>query len=290
MMQSRLFIRIVNKNREAYFLKIITLAVAFACSTLIILFSLNEFGYDEFHHDSNSVFRVLEKNTGESFSGNRLSTIIPSKVFESLKSNTDSLVVSRVKIMNELSIFTEKGVSHHQKIHAADFTLTTIFSFDLVDGSFENFNGNKTIILSASAAQQYFGTTTITGKTLKIQSVGDTVLFTVAAVFKDYPQNSHEAFHAFIRFDSHAIEALGFNAEESGVYGKTLHTSPLYGNFLMRSGDLAYTFQPLPEIYFGPRVTGEDAQHGDSYSIIILISMTSLIMFLALTNFVNLTT
>src|SRR5687767_3842802 len=117
--QSRLFLRIINKNREIYFLKILILAVAFACSTLIILFSLNEFGYDEFHHDANSIFRVLQRNNNESFSGNRLSVSIPPTIFNSLKSKSDSLILSQVKILKEVSVFTKQGVSHHQKVHAA---------------------------------------------------------------------------------------------------------------------------------------------------------------------------
>jgi ABC-type antimicrobial peptide transport system permease subunit len=53
---------------------------------------------------------------------------------------------------------------------------------------------------------------------------------------------------------------------------------------------MTYSLQPLPQLYFGPRTLGEDARHGDSYSLIILICITSLIFFLALTSFVNLTT
>ena len=288
--QSRLFLRIIKKNREIYFLKILTLAVAFACTTLITLFSLNEFGYDEFHGNVNSVFRVLQRNNNESFSGNRLSASIPPNIYNSLKSNSDSLIVSRMKIMNELSIFTKHGVSHHQKIHAADSAITSIFSFDVLSGSIQEFNNDNTAIVSATAAKQYFGTTDAVGQFIHIQSVGDAVQLRVAAVFKDYPKNSHEAFNLFIRFDSHHIQTLGFNPKESGVYGRMILGKPEYTKIILPSKDLVYKLQPISEIYFGPRVTREDAQHGDSYSILVLISITSLILFLALTSFVNLTT
>ncbi|HKZ36287.1 MAG TPA: ABC transporter permease, partial [Chryseolinea sp.] len=51
-----------------------------------------------------------------------------------------------------------------------------------------------------------------------------------------------------------------------------------------------YKFQSISEIYFGPRVLGDDAKHGDHYSIIILICITFLCLFLALSSFINLTT
>lgn len=192
--------------------------------------------------------------------------------------------------MNELSLFAGQGVSHHQKVHAADSVITSIFSFAILKGSINEFNKGNSALLSATAAHQYFGTQDAVGQTIKLQSVGDTVLLKVVAVFQDYPQNSHEKFNVFIGFDSQHIQTLGFNPEESGVYGKTLLGNPVYSKPVLSANDLAYKLQPITEIYFGPRVTGEDAQHGDQYSILILISITSLILFLALSSFVNLTT
>ena len=59
LIHTQLFLRIIAKSREVYFLKIVTLAIAFACSTLILLFTFHEFGHDKFHKDYSSIFRVL---------------------------------------------------------------------------------------------------------------------------------------------------------------------------------------------------------------------------------------
>ncbi|MBK7651764.1 MAG: hypothetical protein IPJ20_14980 [Flammeovirgaceae bacterium] len=127
MFQSRLFVRIISKNREVYLLKIITLAIAFASSTLIILFSFNEFGYDRFHKDSKSIFRVLQRNNREDFSGNRLSVKIPLSVYSRLASvSRDSLTISRIKIMNGVSVVSQQPI-HDKKVHAADTSLLDIF-------------------------------------------------------------------------------------------------------------------------------------------------------------------
>ena len=113
----------------------------------------------------------------------------------------------------------------------------------------------------------------------------DTLRYTVAAVFKDFPENSHEEFSIFVSFDRTSVERLGFDAGKTGLYGRSLHsdleqlTSRVAS--LVNSGDLLYSAQPLPEIYFGPRVSGEDSSHGDSYSVFILICITALILFLA---------
>lgn len=295
---SRLFARIMSRNREVYILKIVTLAVAFASSVLIILFSLNEFGFDRFHKDSRKVFRILKKNNDEKFSGNRLSAKLPSEIFARIKSDyKDSLIVSRVKIMNKVTVIaTDKKPLYDQKIHASDAGIVDIFSFEFIDGNFRHFceSNEYLAILSSRAAKEYTGTFHAAGKKIKIYTLKDTVEVTVAAVFKDFPKNSHENFNVFIRFNDNAITALNFNPKESGVYGRTQKENPRHYNISDSESTIhakiTYSLQPLPELYFGPRVIGEEARHGDSYSVIILICIASLILFLSLSSFVNLTT
>src|SRR4051812_33332255 len=103
--QLKLFLRIISKNKEAYLLKVITLTVAFWCSILVILFALNEFGFDRSGANADSVCRILQRNSNAEYSGNRLSNRIPSEVFQTISSiHPDSLIASRVKVMNEVSV------------------------------------------------------------------------------------------------------------------------------------------------------------------------------------------
>lgn len=291
MFQSRLFVRIISKNKEVYLLKIITLAIAFASSTLIILFSFNEFGYDRFHKDSKSVFRVLQRNNREDFSGNRLSVKVPISVYSRLASvDSDSLIISRVKILNGISVVSQQPI-HDKKVHAIDTSLLGIFSFVPIDGEIKNFRNNKnSALLSEKAALQFFGTTHASGKSFDIYTLSDTLSYQVAAVFQNFPSNSHEDFDVFIPFEVNQLKSLSFNPDEFGIYGKLNTDNPLVIESTLSSADKSYRLQRLPEIYFGARVVGEDARHGDEYSVLILICITGLILFLAVTNYINLTT
>jgi hypothetical protein len=133
--QTRLFLRIIAKSREAYFLKIITLAIAFACATLILLFSISEFGYDKFHRKYDLVFRVLQRNNSESYIGNRFSNKIPFDVFNVLKSiNSDSLITSRVKLLDKVDVLAGDQLFNDCKIYAADPDISNIFSFGIKHG------------------------------------------------------------------------------------------------------------------------------------------------------------
>jgi putative ABC transport system permease protein len=289
--QTRLFLRVIFRNREVYFLKIITLGIAFACSTLILVFSINEFGYDRFHKNYRQVFRVLQRNNSESYNRNRLSSQIPITVFQSLKS--DPLIVARIKFLNGVNVFAGDRHIRNSSAHAADPEIGDIFSFDVIHGALNEFRENKgTLIISSSRANQYFGTTNAVGRNLQLFAFADTINYKVVAVYQDFPENSHEEFQMFLHFDSASIETLNFNYAESCIYGRQTNTGTIEQSTqsFMTIGDLSYRTQPISEIYFGPRVLGEDAMHGDEYSIIILLCIVVLILFLALTSFINLTT
>ena len=59
-------------------------------------------------------------------------------------------------------------------------------------------------------------------------------------------------------------------------------------NQLFSDSSSTYKLQPVREIYFGPRVVGENTRHGDFYCVMILGCIAVLIVVLATTNFVNL--
>jgi putative ABC transport system permease protein len=294
---SKLFARIILRSREVYVLKITTLSIAFAASALVTLFSLNEFGYDQLHKNPDSVFRILQKNMDDQHSGNRLSANIPAEIVSQLrKAPHDSLLISRIKIMNEVTVVSRDIVFRDQKVHAADPSIKDIFSFKILEGNVDQFGFSvgPVVLLSSSAARKYFSTNASPGETIKLFCFGDTVKATVAAIFNDFPHNTHEDFDVFISYDPGTISALNFNPEQTGIYGRTQKRNSSQWetsiNKFSATSNITYRFQPLPEIYFGPRVLNEDARHGDNYSVVILISISGLILFLALTTFVNLTT
>lgn len=289
----RLFARLISKNREPYLLKVLTISIAFASSILIVLFSLHEFSFDHSFGNAKDIFRVVQKNLEAEHSGNRLSVKIPSDFIHTMESDRyrDSLLIARIKIMNSVTLNIENKTFVDQKIHAVDPAITRIFSLDIVNGSIEGFEDSPEIVamVSARAAENYTGTLEATGKKIKLYTFGDTITVRIAAVFNTFPTNTHEDFDVLLAWNALAIRGLNFNADETGVYGRTITAAPAHYQFPVKNS-LQYSFQPLPAIYFGPKMLGEEARHGDRYSVIILICMASLILFLALTSFVNLTT
>ena len=188
---SALFARILSRNRDVYFLKVATLAVAFAASIVVILFSIHEFGYDTHHKDADHLFRVLANNTDEDYTGNRLSTTVPQPVLENLRDRfSDSVTLSRVKVLNNVTVIDQSNHSMNgQRLYAADPTIANIFSFDMAAGSLLNFSSsqNPVAIASTTAASRYFGDRSAVGETLRLTTFGDTLDVLVVAVFNDFP-------------------------------------------------------------------------------------------------------
>lgn len=289
---SGLFIRIISRNGDVYFLKIITLAIAFATSLVVILFSMHEFGYDTSHKDADQVYRLLTRNTDKDYPGNRLSALIPNVVLKNISQSLgDRLTVSRVKALNKVTMLDPDGrVFHDQSIYAADPSIHGIFSFDVVEGKIEDFVGSRNVVAIASkrARSRYFENQPAVGSSIRLTTFGDTINVVVVAVFDDFPSNTHEDFDFFISYDPAAISTLNFDGEQSGAYARA--ADDLSPNSLAGAIDdhSEYLVQPIGEIYFGPRVASEESRHGDSYTMAILICIVFLIFLLAICSFVNL--
>ncbi|HZB14680.1 MAG TPA: FtsX-like permease family protein [Chryseolinea sp.] len=292
-LHSRLFVRILSRSSDVYVLKVFTLAVAFATSILVVLFSIHEYGYDTHYKDPDRLFRILFRNTEMDYAGNRLSSSIPLDVLQGIgKKLSDCAIISRVKSLKDVSLMASGQSFYNQRIYAADTTIDKIFSFEVVHGNIESFmkTSGAVAMMSKSKASQYFGDKSAVGKAIRLITFGDTLTVAVTTVFNDFPSNSHESFDFFIRYDSSNITLLNFDPDQSSVYARfspTIRCSSWTG---MTNDSTECLLQPVKDIYFGPRVLHEEARHGDMYSMSILICIVSLIFVLALCSFVNLST
>jgi putative ABC transport system permease protein len=292
---SSLFIRILSRSTDVYLLKVVTLAVAFYTGIVATLFSIYEFRYDAGYEDPDQVFRVLAHNTDKDYSGNRLSASMADTVLRRIANGVSSGdYVSRVKAMNKVTVINGHDQPvYDQKVYAADSTINRIFSFDVVDGDINSFTRSNEVvaIASRSAASRYFGDRYSAGKTIRLTTFGDTLTVPVVAVFNDFPPNTHEDFDIFVSYDGSAIAALNFNPHLTGAYARLASSKAISSSYVaINDGHWEYLFQPVRDIYFGPRVLSEEARHGDLYSMIILICIVSLIFLLAICSFVNLST
>lgn len=284
-----LFARLYREQAGTYTLKLVSLAIAFACSILVGSFATREFTVNSMQPDD--IVRVLHRNNTENYPRNRLSDRIPKAAHDVLRSSVTS---SRVKVLEQLTVSNGNKSLSKIPFHAADTSVINVFDFDFIDGTIPPLSNGPTVLLSSSAAKQLFGNTEASDKILLASTISDTLYVKVAGVYADWT-NCHEEFSAFLFLDHQQLQALGYTPTDFGVYARLLVPAladSLASRMTIATGeaDVSYHFQPLKEIYFGPRVLGESARHGDLYSVWILLCISGLIAFLAITNYANLTT
>jgi putative ABC transport system permease protein len=287
-----LFLRLFRAQWGIYSLKLVSLAIAFACTILVVAFASKEFDVNESQPNSGQIVRVIRRNDAIDYNRNRLSDRIPVKVQKIISSvSGDSIEWCRVTVLEQV-IATGTKRLRGTPFHAVDPSVINVFDFDIAHGDLANFDKGS-ILLSSSSAIALFGNEASAGQRVDIATTKDTVALTVAAVFRDW-KNMHEKFQVLLANEGTA-RRLGYTDSASAMYGRThasLDLDALATNIATKSAeqDISYRLQPLREIYFGPRVTGENARHGDSYSVWILICISSLILLLAISNYANLTT
>jgi hypothetical protein len=87
-----------------------------------------------------------------------------------------------VKLLDKVNVLAGDQFFNVSKLYAVDPDIRKIFSFDILNGSLKEFQEKeRTVILSSSVSNKYFGTNQSQGKKIRISTLGDTLLFTVAA-------------------------------------------------------------------------------------------------------------
>jgi putative ABC transport system permease protein len=98
--------------------------------------------------------------------------------------------------INPLVTYGEKQFTEKSFL-CVDSTFLQIFSFPVLSGDPHSLDNRDNIVVTASAAKKYFGTTDAIGKVLR---VNDTKNYTVGAIVSDPPGNSQVQFDFLINF------------------------------------------------------------------------------------------
>jgi len=194
------------KHRVFSIINIAGLSFSVAFCLLVFFYISDEQSYDKFHEKKDRLFRVEMGNTGLS-----LNQQPPRHLFSFLTKDNDvknRLVfplivgpdmqqtfpeiksVTRFQSQGDELVKVDNHVYKQKNIIIADYNFFSNFSFHLKKGNAKAaFSTPQSIVISESAAKQYFGKEDPMGKTISLVS-GAPRLFTVAGVAEDAPSNS----------------------------------------------------------------------------------------------------
>lgn len=306
--------RSLVNNKVYSLLNIFGLAISLACFLLVTLYVIDELSYDRYHDKADRIYRINSDITlGES----QKLPFTSDMMGAALKQDYPQ-VEEYVRIYNSNgSKLIKKGTEYIKevKVAHADSTFFKVFSLPLVAGDPASaLKGPKTVVLSESAAQKYFGTTNILGETLEtVQGTS----YNVTGVMKDIPPNSHFNFDFIFSMDNDIYNFGNFLSHNFHTYlllGKGVNPKEIEGKFdeyfdrylqpiakqilninsreeFEAAGNtLKYTLFPLTKIHLHSDRSMEIRPGGNIQYVYIFSAVALFILLIACINFMNLST
>lgn len=315
----KLGFRNLTKRKEHTLINIFGLSLGLTSALLIHLYTEYELSYDKSYSDSEVTFKMIQEvTTPES---TQKYTSVPYALIE-IMVNDYPEVKSGTTLAgpyNSQLLFYENEEGERVKtlengVVLADSNFFKVFDLKILKGNPAHaLKAPNSVVLTESAALRFFGKIDVIGK--PIEPAGKNSI--VTAVCEDPPGNSHLSFNYLVSSTSIkwlSIEKFNLNSahcyfkleDETAAHplnqklpklvnkyvfkeiAKTRHTS--IDAYREAGNNIKYSLIPLESIYLHPDNPGGFKAGGSSITIQILSIVASLILGIAIINFINLTT
>ena len=296
-------------------INIIGLSVGIAATLIIIIYIVDELGYDKFHTDANRIYRVgfTGRLQGNEFSGAVTSAPLAEAMQREIPDVAEVVRFGRWRTMPisfEEKAFTEKNVL------VADSNFFKFFSFPVVEGNVESFlKGTNKAVITESVAKRYFGDENPIGKLL-LRGAEKTAT-EVTGVVKDAPYNSHIPFDIILSGESWnymkdpqwlsnnlytyvklqpAGNAENVKTQLNNFVEKYVgaQLEPIIGmtfeQFIEQGSKVGFFIQPMLDIHLKSSLQEELLPNGNIQYLYIFGAVAAFIILIACINFMNLST
>ena len=303
----RTAIRYLIKRKTYSLINVIGLAIGIASFIMIMLYVMDELGYDRYHERADDIYRIAQIYDFEGVGENSAS--LPFPLAFTLKNDFPGLVENICRIFNfqAPSSLIEYGEMkfNERRFFFADSTFFEIFNHRFIQGdpatALDEINS---VVITESMARKYFGDEDPMGMILKFEEVAP---LKVSGVIADVPTQSHFIF-----------DFMGSMASVKGAYGgrlpKTWVWNPCWTYMVLAKGakpemleekfpafiekyfydaekdNVTLYLQALTDIHLESRIDYEIEQNSNSSYIFILSSIAIFLLLIAAINFMNLST
>ncbi|MBN1940040.1 MAG: ABC transporter permease [Candidatus Aminicenantes bacterium] len=294
-------LRKIRRQKGYAFINIAGLAVGLACSILMMLWIAEETGFDRFHRDGDSIYRLITEARNENAS--ILDARAPTPAAPALKDEFPEVAdFCRFRTNNNYGVRLGDQVSFTEVIGIADPSFFTFFTFPFIRGNPKtSLIEPRSIVVTESLARRFFGDEDPLGKLLNIGRDP----YTVTGMIKDIPDNSHLHFACVIpAVNMHEYHHVNFAGWDSRFFSSYIRLAPQtvpaetaakMSGFLsrkMNKTNVSLRLQPLKDIHLKSDFAFDlNNYHQGSASILALFAIAaSAILLLACINFMNLAT
>ncbi|HEY4877425.1 MAG TPA: ABC transporter permease, partial [Puia sp.] len=180
------------KNKIFSFINILGLTIGIMVCMMIYLFIMNEFSFDRFHKNNDSIYRVMRGFESDGKSGRvaYLSGLHAPALMNDFKGQ----IIKAVRVGENDNLFTVGTKSFHEKKELdVDTGFFSLFSFPLIKGTPTTvLNNLNSVVLTETTAKKYFGS--VNDAMGKIIMMNKETPLKVTGIAKDVPANSHLQF------------------------------------------------------------------------------------------------
>ena len=303
----KITLRNIKRNKSFSFINIAGLAVGMACCLLVLFWVQDELSFDRFHENADHLHRII---ADLNFEGDTLHiAMTPSALAPALLEEIPEVVNSAIYFPAP-SLLVARGEENFYEKSVAFTTpsFLEMFTFPFIKGSQDlALEDLSSVVITAHAAEKYFGRENPIGKTLKINNVHD---FIVRGVIKDVPKNSHLQFDFLLPFAalekmpedvgirwSPVMDNWGINFFYSYIQAEE-HTDvhaleKKIINFTQEHSHITTTklhVQPIERIHLHSNLMADVENNGSIKNVTIFSLIAFFVLFIACINFMNLNT
>ena len=282
----RNFLKSVGLNT----LNILGLSLGVVAALLILIYADHESHYDQFHSKFKNIYRLEATINGDQWFSN-----LGMEHARELISGAYPEVVDRVQLNNAPKAFFE---SDSKRFAETEIIQTNpgskffdFFDFDVLEGATDRMLVDPySMILTKSTAEKYFGNESAIGQTLRY----DTIQFKITGVIDDLPTDTHLSFdllytnpRLYEREHYHTqtyLELVG-DVSLDDLKEKILAMDVAINEYHILSD---VQLMPLSDIYLESSAAFGDAGKGDPLQLKVFLIIGVLILFIAITNYINL--
>jgi ABC-type antimicrobial peptide transport system permease subunit len=293
----KIAVRSMQRQKWYTFINLFGLAFGLASCILIYIWVQDELSFDEFHQNSDLIYRI---NSQEEYSGKIYkSSTTPPPLQPELNNIPEIEYAARVTRFGGIQVKYEDKSFLEDGARATDSEFFDMFTFSLIKGNPATVLQDPfSVLLTPETARKYFGEDSPIGKTLLIESQFEV---TVTGIIEKAPHNSTIQYDLIFNFDfvDKKLERMPYgwvnaistyiqlkpDADENAAIEKII--SLIHSNQKEPSG--TYSLMPIKDTRLHT-VYGAGDRTGAIQYVYIFSIISVFVLLIACINFMNLST
>ena len=293
-----LIFRKLFRNLFLSFITVLCLSTGMVTILIVSLWIRDEMSYDRFHPSYENIYRLTVKvDDNEAGYHSHFARSYYPWLYE-IKDKVPGIdEMARLSFRKNHIIMTPEKETFRTNIVLTDPAVFKVFRFNFLKGTPDQaFEKPFSLLLTAAAADKYFGDADPIGKVLEVycDRCVERVSYTVTGVVEDYPANSH--FHFDMLGNIENPESFSDWAyyyvkleDNTSAESVTENFSTFAANYLPEDylKNITPDLQPVSDIHLKSHKDREIEEGGNHKNITLFLGLSVFVLAVALFNFIN---